>query len=179
MWKADLYARMILDDRSQLDCDRTPSDRYGFSLYANVENHQRLARSSLIEPLQTPRPLVVWLPPGEMRAEIYIFDAQVGGGYRMSLFYPCVLSFIRPDTPRQDLRERRWPYSTIRGTCAPSRIVGAVRFHSADPALSGEMTLEAAFEATDSGTEVTIARTRILPGIQPEDNEAGCRSSLE
>src|SRR5271166_5483671 len=35
-----------------------------------------------------PAALIDWLPPAEMTGEIHEFDARVGGGYRMSLFYP-------------------------------------------------------------------------------------------
>ena len=35
-----------------------------------------------------PAALVDWLPPAEMRGVAHEFDACVGGGYRMSLFYP-------------------------------------------------------------------------------------------
>jgi uncharacterized protein YndB with AHSA1/START domain len=35
-----------------------------------------------------PAALVAWLPPAEMTGRIHEFDARVGGGYRMSLFYP-------------------------------------------------------------------------------------------
>ena len=35
-----------------------------------------------------PAALAVWLPPGEMTGKFLHFDAQVGGGYQMSLFYP-------------------------------------------------------------------------------------------
>jgi uncharacterized protein YndB with AHSA1/START domain len=35
-----------------------------------------------------PAALIDWLPPAEMTGEIRKFDTRVGGGYRMSLFYP-------------------------------------------------------------------------------------------
>jgi uncharacterized protein YndB with AHSA1/START domain len=35
-----------------------------------------------------PTALVDWLAPAEMTGEIHEFDARIGGGYRMSLFYP-------------------------------------------------------------------------------------------
>jgi uncharacterized protein YndB with AHSA1/START domain len=35
-----------------------------------------------------PTALVDWLPPAEMTGEIHEFDAQVGGGYRMSMLTP-------------------------------------------------------------------------------------------
>ena len=35
------------------------------------------------------------------------------------------------------------------------------------------------FEKRDGGTEATIVFEHIPSGIRPEDNEAGCQSSLE
>ena len=35
------------------------------------------------------------------------------------------------------------------------------------------------FAESDGGTDVTIVCEHIPAGIRPEDNEAGCRSSLE
>jgi hypothetical protein len=35
------------------------------------------------------------------------------------------------------------------------------------------------FEERDGGTDVTIVFEHIPSGIRPEDNDAGCRSSLE
>jgi uncharacterized protein YndB with AHSA1/START domain len=61
----------------------------------------------------------------------------------------------------------------------PTRIVQAISFDSQDPAFSGEMTMEVTFEERDGGTDVTIVFDHIPPGIRPEDNEAGTRSSLE
>ena len=41
------------------------------------------------------------------------------------------------------------------------------------------MTTVATFEAADGGTELVLACHDIPPGIRPEDNEEGCRLSLE
>jgi len=60
-----------------------------------------------------------------------------------------------------------------------TRIVEAITFDSEDPAFSGEMTMVVTFEDRDGGTEVTILFEQIPPGIRPEDNDAGARSSLE
>jgi uncharacterized protein YndB with AHSA1/START domain len=122
-----------------------------------------------------PAALVVWLPPGEVTGEIYSFDARVGGGYRMSLFYP---SSDQVHWGKTSEREDSFTARFV-DLVPPVRIVVAVSFHSADPAFSGEMTLEATFEVADGGTAVTIVCTHIPPGIRLEDNEAGCRSSLE
>jgi uncharacterized protein YndB with AHSA1/START domain len=132
-------------------------------------------REALYRAFIDPAALVVWLPPGEMTGEIYSFDARVGGEYRMSLFYPSSEQVHRGKTSeKEDSVTVRFVELT-----PPVRIVQAVSFHSADPTLSGEMTLEATFEVIGGGTEVTILCTHIPPGIRPGDNEAGCRSSLE
>jgi uncharacterized protein YndB with AHSA1/START domain len=61
----------------------------------------------------------------------------------------------------------------------PRRIVEAVTFDSADPAFSGEMTIEVTFQAVAGGTEVTFLCKNLPPGLRAEDNEAGTRLSLE
>ncbi len=42
----------------------------------------------LYEAFIDPAALIAWLPPAEMTGAIHEFEARVGGGYRMSLFYP-------------------------------------------------------------------------------------------
>ena len=93
----------------------------------------------------------------------------------MSLFYPSSDQVHRGKT--SDRKES--VMARFVELAPPVRIVEAVSFHSADPAFSREMSLEATFKDAEGGTEVTIACTHIPPGIRLEDNEAGCRSSLE
>lgn len=103
------------------------------------------------------------------------FDAGSGGGYEMSLFYPSTELAHRGKTAE---REDRVSVRFVELT-PPAKIIEAVTFHSPNPAFSGEMTLEARFEQAEGGTDVTILCTNIPPGIRPEDNEAGSRSSLD
>jgi len=93
----------------------------------------------------------------------------------MSLFYPASEQAHRGKTSQ---REDRFTARFVELT-PPTRIVQAVSFDSVDPAFSGEMTMVVTFEDRDDGTEVTILFEHLPPGIQPEDNEAGTRSSLE
>lgn len=132
-------------------------------------------REALYEAFLDPAALTVWLPPGEMTGKVHYFDARIGEGYRMSLFYPSSEQAFRGKTAeREDSFTARFVELS-----PPRRIVQAVSFISDDPAFAGEMTLEATFELAKGGTEVTITCRHIPPGIRPEDNEAGCRSSLE
>jgi uncharacterized protein YndB with AHSA1/START domain len=122
-----------------------------------------------------PAALVAWLPPGEMTGRIHEFDARVGGGYRMSLFYPPTERSSRGKTAeREDMVSVRFVE-----LAPPHLIVEAISFHSSDPALLGEMTLVATFESVPGGTNVTLLCKDLPPGLRPEDNEAGARLSLE
>jgi uncharacterized protein YndB with AHSA1/START domain len=129
----------------------------------------------LYDAFMDPAALVAWLPPGEMTGKIHAFDARVGGGYRMSLFYPPDERTFRGKTSeREDMVDVRFVELT-----PPRRIVEAVTFVSTDPALAGEMTITVTFEAVAGGTEVTFLCENLPPGLRPEDNDAGTRLSLE
>ena len=59
------------------------------------------------------------------------------------------------------------------------KIVEAIEFESHDPRFAGEMTITTSFADTDEGTEITVLCEDIPAGIRPEDNEMGCKSSLQ
>jgi uncharacterized protein YndB with AHSA1/START domain len=119
--------------------------------------------------------LVDWLPPAEMTGEIHEFDARVGGGYRMSLFYPPDEHAFRGKTSdREDMVNVRFVELV-----PPRRIVETVSFVTTDPAFFGLMTMIATFEQVSGGTEVTLVCRNLPPGLRAEDNEAGSRLSLE
>ena len=121
-----------------------------------------------------PTALVDWLPPAEMTGEIHEFDARVGGGYRMSLFYPPdERSFRGKTSDREDMVNVRFVE-----LAPPRRIVEAVSFVTTDPAFLGEMTMTATFEEVSGGTEVILVFENLPPGLRAEDNEAGARLSL-
>ena len=122
-----------------------------------------------------PAALIDWLPPAEMTGEIHEFDARVGGGYRMSLFYPPDERAFRGKTSdREDMVEVRFVE-----LAPPRRIVEGVSFVTADPGFFGEMTMTVTFEEVSGGTEVTLVFENLPPGLRAEDNEAGSRLSLE
>jgi uncharacterized protein YndB with AHSA1/START domain len=132
-------------------------------------------REALYRAFTDPAALAAWLSPGEMTGKIHEFDARVGGGYRMSLFYPPSEQAYRGKTSE---REDRFTARFVELT-PPTRIVQAITFDSEDPAFSGEMTMVVTLDESEAGTEVTFVFEEIPSGIRPEDNEAGTRSSLE
>jgi uncharacterized protein YndB with AHSA1/START domain len=108
--------------------------------------------------------------------EVYAaFEARVGGGYRMSLFYPPGESAFRGKTSdREDMVDVRFVE-----LAPPCRIVEAVNFVTTDPVFFGDMTLTATLEEVPGGTEVTLVFENLPPGLRAEDNEAGERLSVE
>jgi uncharacterized protein YndB with AHSA1/START domain len=121
------------------------------------------------------RPLSSTGSPPEMTGVIHEFDTRVGGGYRMSLFYPPDERAFRGKTSdKEDLVNARFVE-----LAPPSRIVEAVNFVTTDPAFFGEMTLTATFDEVSGGTEVTLVWKNLPPGLRAADNEAGSRLSLE
>jgi uncharacterized protein YndB with AHSA1/START domain len=133
------------------------------------------SRDALYRAFTDPAALEMWLSPGAMTGKVHAFDGRVGGGYRMSLFYPATEPVQRGKTSG---REDRFTARFVELT-PPARIVQAVTFDSPDAAFSGEMIVIVTFEERSGATDVTIAFENIPPGIRPEDNDAGTRSSLE
>jgi uncharacterized protein YndB with AHSA1/START domain len=135
----------------------------------------RARPEELYEAFTDPAALVAWLPPAGMTGHIHEFEARVGGGYRMSLFYPPDERTFRGKTSdKEDMVDVRFVE-----LAPPRRIVEAVNFVTTDPAFFGEMTLTATFDEVSGGTEVTLVFTNLPPGVRAEDNDAGSRLSLE
>jgi uncharacterized protein YndB with AHSA1/START domain len=135
----------------------------------------RAPAEALYEAFTDPDILVTWLPPGDMTGKIHEFDARVGGGYRLSLFYP-------PDEhERRGKTAAREDMVTVRFVelSPPHKIVETGSFHTDDQALRGEMTMTITFEPAPGGTKVTMAFENLPPGVRPEDNDAGTSLSLE
>ena len=72
--------------------------------------------------------LLAWLPPFPMRGELHGFDARLGGGYSMSLFYPDSEKNFRGKTSG---KEDRIDVGFVE-LDAPNRIVESIRFISDD-----------------------------------------------
>ena len=149
-----------------------------------TEDHATWTRTSrvirarpkeLYEAFIDPAALIAWLPPGQMTGHIHEFDARVGGGYRMSLFYPPNERVLRGKTSdKEDMVNVRFVELD-----PPRKIVETVSFVTTDRAFLGEMTMTATFEELPGGTEVTLVFKDLPPGLRAEDNEAGARMSLD
>jgi uncharacterized protein YndB with AHSA1/START domain len=119
--------------------------------------------------------LAAWLPPGSMKGVVHEFDGREGGTFSVSLIYPENEASGRGKTSENtDTFQARFVK-----LIPDERIVWAVEFESADPSFAGEMTVTTILSPAGNGTKVTILCENIPSGIKPEDNGAGCRSTLE
>lgn len=122
-----------------------------------------------------PKALESWQAPGDMTAKVHNFDLSVGGGYKMSLFYPDSEQQMKGKTTDKEDR-----FTARFVELAPfKKIVQAVKFDTINPDFAEEMIMEITFQPIASGTRVTMLFRNIPRGISPEDNEAGTISSLE
>lgn len=129
----------------------------------------------LYQAFTNPNALETWQVPGDMIGKVHSFDLRVGGGYKMSLFYPETEKEMKGKTSEKVDR-----YTAKFIELKPSKkIIEAINFDTSDPNFAEEMIMEVRFELTGNGTTVTFLFTNIPVGIKPEDNEAGTLSSLE
>jgi uncharacterized protein YndB with AHSA1/START domain len=135
----------------------------------------RAERGRVYQAFVDPDDLLAWLPPGDMTGQFHEFDARVGGGYEMSLYYPPDEETFRGKTAEREDRVKVRFVELDR----PRKIVEAITFDSPDPSFAGEMTLTVSLDKVPGGTKVTMLFENLPPGLRPEDNEAGAEMSLE
>jgi uncharacterized protein YndB with AHSA1/START domain len=118
--------------------------------------------------------LAAWLPPETMRGQVHTFEPREGGEFRMSLTYQNPEDSQRGKTSQDT--------DTFQGRFVEpvpfEKIVWFVEF-SQEPELMGEMRISWSLADAEGGTDVNVPCDGIPEGIRPEDNEAGCRSSLQ
>lgn len=147
-----------------------------------MDNARRTTVSKMIHaPRETiyaafldPHAVVTWLPPGSMRGVVNAFEPHEGGRFSMSLVYPDDDHTQGKTTEGTDTFEGRFAELVT-----AERVVWTTRFASSDPDFAGEMTISTTRAPVAVGTDVTMTCDNIPSGIRLEDNEAGCRSTLE
>lgn len=132
-------------------------------------------REAVYHAFLDPASVALWFAPDKMKGRVHAFDVRVGGTFRMSLTYQDQAHPVSGKTSEDtDTFQGRFvelrPYE---------RIVEAVLFESLDPAFRGKMKMIVNLAEAEGGTEVTVTCEDIPTGIKPEDNEQGCKESLQ
>ena len=135
------------------------------------------ARQDVYRAFLDPDAVAAWLPPEGLTGQVHHFDPREGGEFRISLTYRDPAD--SPDGAGGKTTDDTDTHPGRFVELVPSeRIVQVVEFEADEPGFEGEMRITVTLADVDDGTEVTY-RCEDIPGrIRPEDNEAGCRSSL-
>jgi uncharacterized protein YndB with AHSA1/START domain len=117
--------------------------------------------------------VAAWMFPNGMRIEVHAFEPRVGGRCRISLTYDEVAG-VGKTSARTDTYHGRFV------ELAPGRrVVQALEFETADPAMRGEMRITFTLREVEGGTELEAVHENVPPGVAPADNETGWRMSLD
>ncbi len=106
-----------------------------------------------------------WLPPDGATMDIDVFEAHIGGQFRMTLTFD---STAGKSLENADIVEGRF-VDLVPG----KRIVQSFEFISDDPAFAGTMTMSWSLDAISDGTNVTIVAHDVPRGINRTDHEVG------
>lgn len=157
------------------DPDETSGSTEGAS--TTVRRVIEAPREAVYRAFLDPEAVAAWLPPEGMTAHVHHFEPREGGEFRVTLTYDDVA-----DSPGGAGGKTTGDTDTHHGRFVEltpdERIVEVVEFESDDPAFAGEMRITVTLADVEGGTEITYVCEDIPAGIRPEDNEAGCRSSL-
>ena len=108
-----------------------------------------------------------------MTSVVHELDAREGGSFRISLTYDSPTG-IGKTTAHTDTYHGRF------ARLVPNeQVVEVLEFETADPALSGEMTITTTLVDADGGTDVLVVYEGLPPGVSVTDNELGTRMSLD
>jgi uncharacterized protein YndB with AHSA1/START domain len=114
-----------------------------------------------------------WMVPDGMTSHVHEFDARVGGTFRISLTYDAPTGSGK-SSAHTDTHHGRFVEMVPH-----EKLVQIVEFETHDPELQGEMTMTFTLRDAAGGTDLAAVHGQVPPGVPPEDNELGWKSSLE
>jgi uncharacterized protein YndB with AHSA1/START domain len=108
-----------------------------------------------------------------MTSQVHAFDAREGGSFRISLTYD------EPTGTGKTTAHTDTYHGRFVKLVPNEQVVEVVEFETADPALSGEMTITTTLADADGGTHITAVHDGLPRGVSTADNEVGWREALD
>jgi uncharacterized protein YndB with AHSA1/START domain/tRNA(Arg) A34 adenosine deaminase TadA len=138
-----------------------------------VTRHIRAPRAAVYRAFLEADAVQRWMVPTGMTSQVHVFDPREGGAFRVSLTYDA------PTGTGKSSAHTDTYHGRFVQLVPNERIVQAVEFETADPAIQGEMTITVTLADADGGTELVAVHDHLPPGVSPDDNELGWRISLD
>jgi uncharacterized protein YndB with AHSA1/START domain len=107
-----------------------------------------------------------------MSSQVHEFEGREGGSFRISLTYD-VPGGTGKSAPHTDTYHGHFVKLV-----PDEQVVELFEFETADPALSGTMTMTTTLTDTDGGTDVLVVPEGIPDHVPAADNETGTRMAL-
>ena len=129
-------------------------------------------RADVYRALLDPRAIATWRIPKGMTSEIHVFEARVGGRFRVTLTYDDPTA-VGKSTTRKDTYHGRFAELV-----PDEQVVEVIEFETTDPSLAGEMSITTTLADVAGGTLLTAEHDNLPEGLSPEDNEQGWNEAL-
>ncbi|WP_435281661.1 SRPBCC family protein [Streptomyces koelreuteriae] len=138
-----------------------------------VSGHVDAPRPAVYRALLSAEAVERWRVPDDMRAEVHEFDAREGGRFRVSLTYDA------PGATGKSAAHTDTYHGHFARLVPDEQVVEVLAFESADPAMSGPMTMTTTLtDAQGGGTDVLVVHEGIPDAVPAADNETGTRMAL-
>ena len=138
-----------------------------------VLRHIQAPAAAVYQALVDPAAVAAWRVPDGMTSVVHDFDAREGGSFRVSLTYDA------PDRAGKTSAHTDTYHGRFVRLVPGEQVVEVVEFETADPALSGEMTLTTTLAEAGGGTDVIMTHDGVPDGVAAADNELGTRMALD
>lgn len=138
-----------------------------------VSQHVSASRPTVYRALLDADAIARWRVPAGMSSYVHEFDAREGGSFRVSLTYDA------PDGTGKSASHTDTYHGHFRRLVPDEQVVEVFEFETADPALSGTMTMTTTLtDADGGGTDVLVVHDGVPDGVPVADNEMGTRMAL-
>jgi uncharacterized protein YndB with AHSA1/START domain len=137
-----------------------------------ITYHIRAPRATVYRALLDAEAVATWKVPDGMTCEVHQFDPREGGALRVSLTYD------EPTRTGKTIAHTDTYHGRFVKLVPNEQVVEVDQFETADPALSGEMTITITLADADGGTELVAVHDGLPSGVSPADNELGWRLAL-
>jgi uncharacterized protein YndB with AHSA1/START domain len=139
----------------------------------HARRHVDAPRANVYRALLDARAVATWMVPIGMTSHVHVFDARVGGLFRISLTYD------KPTGTGKTTAHTDTYHGHFVTLVPEEQVVEVMEFETADAAMRGEMVVSFTLMDADGGTDVLAVHDNLPPGISPVDNETGWQMALD